>query len=72
MVGFSLLYPSIFPTTSGVATFGFDPPIIPGVLPAPPAPRAGTLGDPGIIGGGGILDGGMIDATVDVVAGIVA
>ena len=30
MVGFSLLYCSILATTWGVATFGFDPPIIPG------------------------------------------
>ena len=32
MVGLSLLYDSILATTSGVATFGLDPPIIPGVL----------------------------------------
>ena len=30
IVGFSLLYCSIFDTTAGVATLGFDPPINPG------------------------------------------
>lgn len=30
IVGFSRLYCSIFETTAGVATFGFDPPIKPG------------------------------------------
>lgn len=30
IVGFSLLYCSIFETTAGVATFGLDPPISPG------------------------------------------
>lgn len=30
IVGFSLLYCSIFDTTAGVATFGFEPPIKPG------------------------------------------
>lgn len=30
IVGFSRLYCSIFDTTAGVATFGFDPPINPG------------------------------------------
>lgn len=30
IVGFSLLYCSIFDTTAGVATFGFEPPINPG------------------------------------------
>jgi hypothetical protein len=30
IVGFSRLYCSIFDTTAGVATFGFDPPIKPG------------------------------------------
>ena len=34
IVGLSLLYDSIFATTSGVATLGFDPPIIPGTRPA--------------------------------------
>jgi len=33
IVGFSRLYDSIFPTTSGVATFGFEPPIMPGCRP---------------------------------------
>lgn len=35
IVGFSLLYCSIFDTTAGVATFGFDPPISPGGLSVP-------------------------------------
>lgn len=35
MVGFSLLYCSIFDTTAGVATLGFDPPIKPGGLRVP-------------------------------------
>lgn len=30
IVGFSLLYCSIFDTTAGVATFGLEPPIKPG------------------------------------------
>lgn len=30
IVGFSLLYCSIFETTAGVATFGLEPPIKPG------------------------------------------
>lgn len=30
IVGFSRLYCSIFETTAGVATFGFEPPIKPG------------------------------------------
>lgn len=34
IVGLSLLYDSIFATTSGVATLGFDPPIMPGTRPA--------------------------------------
>ena len=65
IVGFSRLYPSIFPTTSGVATFGLEPPIIPGVRPVA---AFGQPGDPGNTGGGGILDGGMIDA-IDAVEG---
>lgn len=36
MVGFSRLYDSILPTTSGVATLGLEPPIIPGGLPWDP------------------------------------
>jgi hypothetical protein len=35
IVGFSRLYCSIFDTTAGVATFGFDPPINPGGLKVP-------------------------------------
>lgn len=35
MVGFSLLYCSIFDTTAGVATFGLLPPIKPGGLNVP-------------------------------------
>lgn len=32
MVGFWRLYSAIFSTTLGVATFGFDPPITPGLI----------------------------------------
>lgn len=35
IVGFSRLYCSIFDTTAGVATFGFEPPISPGGLKVP-------------------------------------
>lgn len=35
IVGFSLLYCSIFDTTAGVATFGLLPPISPGGLNVP-------------------------------------
>lgn len=35
IVGFSLLYCSIFDTTAGVATFGLLPPISPGGLKVP-------------------------------------
>ena len=31
IVGFACLYSVIFETTSGVATFGFDPPMTPGL-----------------------------------------
>ena len=42
-------------------------PYPPGVLPEP---GPGTFGDPGMIGGGGILDGGIMEATDVVVGGI--
>ena len=49
MVGFSRLYDSILDTTSGVATLGLEPPIMPGVLPV----------DGGVAN---LADGGKIEA----------
>ena len=43
MVGFSLLYCSILFTTCGVATLGFEPPIIPGGRMVPVGPRRHIL-----------------------------
>lgn len=68
IVGFSLLYDSILATTSGVATLGLDPPIIPGALPPfgiPPGPTTPGMPQPCA---GGVLDnaeGGMMVAIGD-------
>ncbi len=58
MVGFSRLYDSIFATTSGVATFGLDPPIIPGALPDPVVGCVPGGGNCAILAEGGRMEGG--------------